>query len=121
MRVVFLGSPPFATPILRRLLQSHHEVLGLVTPPDRPRGRGRAVVRGELAALADHARAAGAPEADELMPWDRSFWSERLRESRYDFSDEELEQHEDYKAEREAKHHYRRHKKAGRHEEAEDF
>ena len=55
MRVVFLGSPPFATPILRRLLESHHEVLGLVTPPDRPRGRGRAVVRGELAALADDA------------------------------------------------------------------
>ncbi len=55
MRVVFLGSPPFATPILRRLLESPHEVLGLVTPPDRPRGRGRGVSRSELATLADDA------------------------------------------------------------------
>lgn len=55
MRVVFLGSPPFATPILRRLLESRHEVLGLVTPPDRPRGRGRGVSRSELATLADDA------------------------------------------------------------------
>ncbi len=55
MRVVFLGSPPFATPILRRLLESPHEVLGLVTPPDRPRGRGRGVSRSELAILADEA------------------------------------------------------------------
>ncbi len=55
MRVAFLGSPPFATPILRRLLESPHEVLGLVTPPDRPRGRGRGVSRSELALLADEA------------------------------------------------------------------
>ena len=55
MRVAFLGSPPFATPILRQLLASRHEVLGLVTPPDRPRGRGRGVSRSELAALADEA------------------------------------------------------------------
>ncbi|QDV04551.1 Methionyl-tRNA formyltransferase [Planctomycetes bacterium Poly30] len=57
MRVVFLGSPPFATPILDRLLKKTpaHEVVGLVTPPDRPRGRGRAVVRSELAAAADEA------------------------------------------------------------------
>ena len=60
MRLVFLGSPPFATPILDRLLTKtpQHEVVGLVTPPDRPRGRGRAVVRSELAAAAD---AAGLP------------------------------------------------------------
>jgi len=51
-----MGSPPFATPILERLLQSDsHEVVGLVTPPDRPRGRGREVVRSELATLADRA------------------------------------------------------------------
>ena len=56
MRLVFLGSPPFATPILERLLSSErHEVLALVTPPDRPRGRGRAVVRSALAEMADQA------------------------------------------------------------------
>ena len=55
MRIVFLGSPPFATPILERLLASSHDVVGLVTPPDRPRGRGRAVVRSELAVAADQA------------------------------------------------------------------
>jgi methionyl-tRNA formyltransferase len=56
MRLVFLGSPPFATPILERLLSSErHEVLALVTPPDRPRGRGRAVVRSALAKMADEA------------------------------------------------------------------
>lgn len=56
MKLVFLGSPPFATPIFDRLLASDdHEVLGLVTPPDRPRGRGRDVVRSELAVLADEA------------------------------------------------------------------
>jgi methionyl-tRNA formyltransferase len=60
LRLVFLGSPPFATPIFDRLLTKtpQHQVVGLVTPPDRPRGRGRAVVRSELAAAAD---AAGIP------------------------------------------------------------
>ncbi|MEM6571424.1 MAG: methionyl-tRNA formyltransferase [Planctomycetota bacterium] len=52
MRVVFRGSPPFATPILKRLLEGPHEVLGLVTPPDRPRGRGRKVVRSPLVEVA---------------------------------------------------------------------
>jgi methionyl-tRNA formyltransferase len=41
MRVVFLGSPPFAVPILRALLESAHEVVGVVTQPARPKGRGR--------------------------------------------------------------------------------
>ncbi|MEM9380465.1 MAG: methionyl-tRNA formyltransferase [Planctomycetota bacterium] len=52
MRVVFLGSPPFATPILKRLLEGSHQVLALVTPPDRPRGRGREVVRSPLVEVA---------------------------------------------------------------------
>ena len=39
MRVVFLGSPPFALPVFEQLLGSRHRVLALVTPPDRPRGR----------------------------------------------------------------------------------
>ena len=58
MRVVFLGSPPFATPVLRSLLTSEHQVLALVTPPDRPKGRGRGVVASELV---QQARQSGVP------------------------------------------------------------
>ena len=52
MRVVFLGSPPFATPVLRKLLASSHDVVAVITPPDRPRGRGRGVVASEVSLLA---------------------------------------------------------------------
>lgn len=52
MRVVFLGSPPFATPVLRRLLASTHDVVAVITPPDRPQGRGRGVVASEVSLLA---------------------------------------------------------------------
>lgn len=41
MRVVFLGTPAFAVPSLRRLVDAGHEVAGVVTQPDRPAGRGR--------------------------------------------------------------------------------
>jgi methionyl-tRNA formyltransferase len=40
IRVVFMGSPEFAVPILRELC-SHHAVTGVVTQPDRPAGRGK--------------------------------------------------------------------------------
>jgi len=39
--VIFMGTPDFAVPTLRRLGDSHHHVLLAVTQPDRPRGRGR--------------------------------------------------------------------------------
>lgn len=51
MRYVFLGSPPFAVPVLELLLESGHEALALVTRPDRPRGRGREVVVSPLVEL----------------------------------------------------------------------
>ncbi len=41
MRVLFWGSPDFALPSLRALLDAGHEVVGVVTNPDRPAGRGR--------------------------------------------------------------------------------
>ena len=41
MRVIFMGTAPFAEPTLRGLLGSSHDVLAVVTQPDRPRGRGR--------------------------------------------------------------------------------
>jgi methionyl-tRNA formyltransferase len=41
MRIVFMGSPEFALPALRRLIESEHELVAVVTQPDRPTGRGR--------------------------------------------------------------------------------
>ena len=42
MRIVFFGSPQFALPSLQALLASRHEVVAVVTQPDRPAGRGHA-------------------------------------------------------------------------------
>ena len=53
LRVVFLGSPPFGTPVLEALSGSLHDLVGVATRPDRPRGRGRSVERGGIAQLAD--------------------------------------------------------------------
>ncbi len=44
MRVVFMGTPVFAVPSLEALAKSDHQVVGVVTQPDRPKGRGQAVV-----------------------------------------------------------------------------
>jgi methionyl-tRNA formyltransferase len=41
VRTVYLGTSEFAATVLRRLAQSEHRPLLVVTPPDRPRGRGR--------------------------------------------------------------------------------
>lgn len=41
LRVVFLGTPEIAVPTLERLLAGPHEVVGVVSQPDRGRGRGR--------------------------------------------------------------------------------
>lgn len=43
MRIVFFGTPDFAVPTLRALIASKHQVVGVVTRPDRPRGRGQKV------------------------------------------------------------------------------
>lgn len=40
LRIVFFGTPAFALTSLEALLQSPHTVVGVVTQPDRPRGRG---------------------------------------------------------------------------------
>ena len=43
MRLVFAGTPAPAVPSLEALLASQHEVVGVVTRPDAPAGRGRAL------------------------------------------------------------------------------
>jgi len=41
LKVVFFGTPQFAVPTLDALLASSHSVVGVVTQPDKPRGRGQ--------------------------------------------------------------------------------
>ena len=41
LRVAFAGTPEFALPVLLELLHSPHEVVGVFTQPDRPKGRGQ--------------------------------------------------------------------------------
>ncbi len=43
MRVVFMGTPDFAVGTLKALLQSRHQVVAVVTQPDKPKGRGKAM------------------------------------------------------------------------------
>jgi methionyl-tRNA formyltransferase len=52
LRIVFFGTPQFAVPTLSHLLQSRHTVCGVVTQPDRPRGRGQKVSDAPVKALA---------------------------------------------------------------------
>jgi methionyl-tRNA formyltransferase len=39
VKIVFMGTPDFSVPILRRLIEDGYEILGVVTQPDRPKGR----------------------------------------------------------------------------------
>ena len=41
MRIVFMGTPDFSVPTLEALVASEHEVVGVVTQPDKPKGRGK--------------------------------------------------------------------------------
>jgi methionyl-tRNA formyltransferase len=41
LRIAFAGTPAFALPALRALLASRHQVVGVLTQPDRPAGRGQ--------------------------------------------------------------------------------
>lgn len=40
MRIIFMGTPEFALPSLEILLSTHHEIVSVVTVPDKPQGRG---------------------------------------------------------------------------------
>ena len=48
MKILFLGSPLFSKIVLERLILSSHEVVGVVTQPDRPSGRGHKLLPTEI-------------------------------------------------------------------------
>ncbi len=43
MKIVFLGTPDFAIPSLKAIYHSNHQLIGVVTKPDKERGRGQKV------------------------------------------------------------------------------
>jgi methionyl-tRNA formyltransferase len=58
LRIVFFGTPDFAVPTLEALLRSPQVVAGVVTQPDRPRGRGQKIIDVPVKTIA---AAAGVP------------------------------------------------------------
>ena len=44
MRVIFMGTPDFATETLEEIVKAGHEVVGVVTQPDKPKGRGKTMM-----------------------------------------------------------------------------
>ena len=52
MRIVFMGTPDFAAGILKALIQSPWEIVGVVTQPDKPKGRKGTPVPGPVSDLA---------------------------------------------------------------------
>jgi methionyl-tRNA formyltransferase len=75
MKVLFYGTPRFAIPTLATLLDAH-DVVAVVTQPDRPAGRGRRLVPSPVK---ERAAAAGIPVLQPARLRDPG-WSDRLRQ-----------------------------------------
>ncbi|NLZ83039.1 MAG: methionyl-tRNA formyltransferase, partial [Clostridiales bacterium] len=43
MKILYMGTPDFAATILLKLIQSNNEIIGVVTQPDKQKGRGKAI------------------------------------------------------------------------------
>ena len=56
MRIVFMGTPDFAVPSLRAILEAGHEVACVYTQPPRGAGRGMALRKSPIQAAAEAAR-----------------------------------------------------------------
>lgn len=52
MKVVFMGTPEFAAICLDRIIESNHEVVGVISVPDKPAGRGQKLSQSAVAKLA---------------------------------------------------------------------
>ena len=52
MKILFMGTPDFAAVPLKAILESDHEVVAVVTQPDKPKGRGNKVIYSSVKELA---------------------------------------------------------------------
>lgn len=53
LRIVFMGTPTFAVTVLDRIFNSEHQVVGIVTAPDRPSGRGQQIRKSDVKIYAE--------------------------------------------------------------------
>lgn len=44
MKIVFMGTPDFAVPPLKALVEAGYDVAAVVTQPDKPKGRGKSLL-----------------------------------------------------------------------------
>ncbi|MCW2783032.1 MAG: methionyl-tRNA formyltransferase [Marmoricola sp.] len=80
MRLVFAGTPEPALPALEAIVASGHELVGVVTRPDAPSGRGRKLVASPVGLRAEEL---GIPVLKPVHPREPDF-QEQLRELRPD-------------------------------------
>ncbi|HWR61360.1 MAG TPA: methionyl-tRNA formyltransferase, partial [Clostridia bacterium] len=55
MRIVFMGTPDFAVPCLKLLIDQQHDIAAVVTQPDRAKGRGKKLALPPVKVLAEEA------------------------------------------------------------------
>ena len=53
MKIIFMGTPDFAVGTLRSLAEAGHEITLVVSQPDKPKGRGHAMVPTPVKAVAE--------------------------------------------------------------------
>lgn len=70
MRIIFMGTPEFAVPSLQRLVESPYDVVGVVTAPDRPAGRGQKL---KASPIKQYAEEQGVPVFQPVKLRDPSF------------------------------------------------
>ena len=78
MKIIFMGTPEFGAQMLEELIQGPHEVIAVVTQPDRPKGRKRVMTPSPVKSLAlahdiavyQPEKIAGSPESQALIDMD---------------------------------------------------
>lgn len=48
LRIVFMGTPEFAVGTLKLLVENHYQIVGVITAPDRPAGRGQKLQQSDV-------------------------------------------------------------------------
>ncbi len=73
MKIVYMGTPDFSVPALDALVSGGHEVAAVVTQPDKPKGRGKAV---QMTPVKERALALGIPVYQPAKVKDEAFFSQ---------------------------------------------